>query len=107
MIRVYKEEIMMLVFILALNTFNRLIYEASFVLGFFSHLYEKNLKHNVSIWVQFFNLILVMFPLVSYDQIYRRKTSIFISFHNEMEVGVFGVFFVQYLKMMRQIEFRV
>jgi hypothetical protein len=61
-------------------------------LGIVSHLYEKNLKHNVSIWVQFFNLIFVTFPLVSCDQIYKRKTSIFISFHNEMEVGVFWVF---------------
>jgi hypothetical protein len=42
MIRVYKEEIMMLVFILALNTFSRVIYEASFVLGFFLTFMKKN-----------------------------------------------------------------
>jgi hypothetical protein len=40
--RVYKKEIMILVFILVLNTFNRLIYEASFVIGFFLTFMKKN-----------------------------------------------------------------
>jgi hypothetical protein len=40
MIRVYKEEIMILVFILA-YTFSELIYEASFILGFFPTTFMK------------------------------------------------------------------
>jgi hypothetical protein len=41
MIRVYKEKIMILVFILT-YTFSKLIYEASFVLGFFLAFMKKS-----------------------------------------------------------------
>ncbi len=45
----------------------------------------------MNIWVESFNLILVMFPFLSYyDQIYRRKTP---------KIGF--SFFVEYFKMMR------
>jgi len=52
-------------------TYNRSFYETSFVLRFF-HLYEKNLKQNVNIWVESLNLIL-MSLLINYHQMYRKK----------------------------------
>jgi len=33
-----------------------------------------SLKYNMLIWVEYLNLILVLFALVSYDQIYKKTT---------------------------------
>ncbi len=49
------------------------------------------IKCDVMAQVEYFNLILLIFPIVNYDQIYKRKTQP--TSHNEMKVGVFFFFF--------------
>jgi hypothetical protein len=49
-------------------TFNRLLSKASFVLGFF-FTFKKNVSMpNVNIWVEYFNMILELFPFINWDQ---------------------------------------
>ncbi len=62
-----------IIFILV-YTFSRHFYETSFVLRCFFNFMKISSKHNLNIWVEFLNFILVLFPFVNYDQIYKKKT---------------------------------
>jgi hypothetical protein len=67
----YKKRNDNIVFILV-YTFNRVLCETSYVIGFFLTIMKKKLKQNVTI--ESLNHILVMFSFVNYNQIHKKKT---------------------------------